>query len=278
MMDNLALEKNFFKVKVSVIVAVYNGESFIQDCLNSLLDQTYKNFEVVFVNDASTDKTKEILERVKSDKIKVAHLDKNLGCATARNMGAKVAKGEYLAILDVDDCATPTRLDKQVRFLDGNPEYALIGSYIKLESTFGSTDIVKRPLTYEDLKNIASWNCPIANTSLMIRSKVFAEIRGYPDGFRHGEDYRIIVEVMRFSKVANLPEVLVIKRETGNGLTFGLSLWKHIWLGWNHRAYAIKKLGLTKDHYLKAVLACMGIFLVRIFKLNRESFKNILGE
>jgi glycosyltransferase involved in cell wall biosynthesis len=274
-MSDLSL--NSRQLKVSVIVAVYNGENYIQDCLDSLLNQTYKNFEIIFINDASIDRSKEILEKVKSDNIKVVHLKVNQGCATARNVGAKIAKGEYLAILDVDDYATSNRLDKQVKFLDDNPAYGLVGSYVKLESAFGSTNVVKRPLTYEHLKNMASWNCPIANTSLMIRSKVFAEIGGYPDSFRHGEDYRLVVKAMQVSKVANLPEVLVIKREAGSGLTFGLSLWKHIWLGWNHRIFAIKKLDLTKGHYLKAVLACMGIFLVRTFKLNRENYKKYLG-
>lgn len=110
--------------KVSVITPVYNQDKFIQDAVDSVLNQTYKDFEIIVINDGSTDKTEEIL-REYGDKIRWKSQE-NQGHAVARNSGISVAKGEYFAFLDADDMCMPDRLELQVDYLDKHPAVGLV--------------------------------------------------------------------------------------------------------------------------------------------------------
>lgn len=260
-------------MKVSIIVAVYNGEKCINNCIDSILKQTFKNYEIVIVNDGSTDRTKEIIESFDSKNIKIIHLSKNCGVSYARNYGVDTALGEYIAILDADDLALPQRIEKQVKFLDENKHIAMCGTSFMLESELCNYGNVLKPLNDEEIRKGISWNCPIANTTLMIRKNVFIEVGGYPNNFRHGEDYRFFVNVLEKYKAANIPDSLVVKREFKTGLTFRINPLRHSLLGLSHRIYAIKKLDYPWWHYLKAISASIGILLVRAFQLNREKYK-----
>lgn len=263
------------KIRVSVIIAVYNGERFIKQCIESLLNQSYMGYEIIVVDDGSTDTTCDIIKNINHDRLKVIHLDSNRGCSAARNLGAMEARGEYLAILDADDFALPERLEKQIRFLEMNPDHAMVGTWINLENENGSSQIVKNPMTDPEIRRIMSWCCPIANTALMIRTGVFREVGGFPEEFRHGEDYRLFAKVLRKYKAANLNDVLVVKRDRKDGLTFKLPAWKHAYYGLRHRIYSIETVQLPKYHYIYSIIASLGILLVRSFGLNRTALKKM---
>ena len=259
--------------KVSIIIAVYNGKGHIQACIESLLHQSFQNFEIIIVNDGSTDKTRDILDNIDDPRIFVNHLPVNQGVAKARNIGAKMARGKYLAVLDADDIALPDRLSIQVKFLDTHTDISLVGSYMRLESEMGNSNIVRRPETHLAIMQSMSAVCPIINTTVMMRKTAFDFVGGYPEAFSHGEDYRFFASIIKHFKAANIPELLVIKRETANGLTFRISPWQHFTLGISHRFFVVREANLPSYHYIKAIIASFGILLVRWLGLNRERFK-----
>ncbi|GAF78999.1 unnamed protein product, partial [marine sediment metagenome] len=204
---------NLEKPRVSVIVAVYNGEKLLQKCIHSILTQSYSDFEVIVVNDGSSDGTKKILASFNSPQMHVLHFEKNRGVSAARNAGFLKARGEYISVLDSDDFCLPNRLKEQVDYLDRTKEVDLIGSYVTLRSELGDVEVATRPLRHISILKAASWSCPIWNTTIMFRRSILKTVSGYPEEYHHGEDYRFLVQVMKHFKVANLPKVHVIKRE-----------------------------------------------------------------
>lgn len=103
---------------ISIIIPVYNAEKFLKDTIKTVNEQTYKNWELIFVNDCSTDNSENIINQYLSDKIKLVNLDKNSGTAMARNAGIKMAKGTYIAFLDADDLWDKKKLEKQIEFME----------------------------------------------------------------------------------------------------------------------------------------------------------------
>ena len=119
--------------EISVLMSVYNGEKYIQEAINSILNQTYQNFELIIVNDGSVDKTREIIEAYKEPRIVLFNLEENRGVGSALQFGLQKTQGKYIAKADADDIFHPTRLEKQKKFLDDNPDIALVEALL---STF----------------------------------------------------------------------------------------------------------------------------------------------
>ena len=117
------------KPLVSVVMPLYNAEKYVGEAVESVLSQSYTNFELIIVNDASTDKSVAQVKRIVDRRIVIIENEKNLGIVASRNRGLALAKGKYIAVLDSDDIALPNRLEKQEAFLEANPEYGICGSY-----------------------------------------------------------------------------------------------------------------------------------------------------
>ena len=115
---------------VSVVMAVHNGQEYLREAVESVLLQTYTDLELIIVNDASTDKTGEILERINDERVKVIHLAENRGAAAALNLGIEQAKGDWIAIHDADDISYPHRIERQMRYLQDRPGTVAVGSFI----------------------------------------------------------------------------------------------------------------------------------------------------
>ena len=145
------------KPLVSIIIPVFNGEKVILDTIDSLWKQTYKKWEAIIVDDESKDRTKELLSKVKSKKIRVVNLEKNSGAAEARNRGISEAKGEYICFLDADDLWRADKLEKQVKFmLEKDSAFSFTGYEFANENGIGNGKIVRVPemITYKQaLKN-----------------------------------------------------------------------------------------------------------------------------
>lgn len=105
---------------ISIIVPVYNSEKFIENTIESVINQTYDSWELILVNDCSTDKSEEIIKKYINDKIKLINLERNSGAAVARNKGIEVANGKYIAFLDSDDVWKKEKLEKQINFMKNN--------------------------------------------------------------------------------------------------------------------------------------------------------------
>ena len=143
------------KELISIIMPVYNAEKYLDRAINSVINQTYTNWELICINDASTDGSLKILEKYKSHKIKVESLPKNLGTATARNLALKIAKGRFIAFLDADDYYHKKKLEKQIEFMKSNNyAFTFTGYAFVYENGFEKKVRVPKRLHYKDyLKN-----------------------------------------------------------------------------------------------------------------------------
>lgn len=199
--------------KVSVITTVFNCEKYIEDSVNSILNQTFRDFEYIIVNDGSTDGTTQILRQhsEKDSRIKLTELDKNYERVKSLNIALENAKGEYIALQDADDISLPERIERQVNFLDKNRDYVLVGSNIIEMSEDGQViSKPKRPRQNHELQFSLLFRCTFANPSLMYRKKSIEDFNiRYEEEFKHAEDFRIISKLRYLGKIYNLNEHLV---------------------------------------------------------------------
>lgn len=200
--------------RVSVILAVYNGQSFLDECLNSIRQQTFADFECIIVDDASTDATSDILQRnaAEDSRIIVLTNEQNLERSASRNRAIEQARADLVAVMDADDVASLDRLEKQYAFMVANPEITVCGSFYteipagRLRDDLPQdNDAIKATLLFEDC---------IAHPTVMFRRKQVHELGGYSLQFPLAEDYDLwcrlaLHEDVRF---ACIPEMLLYYR------------------------------------------------------------------
>ncbi len=209
-------------VKVSILMCVYNGESYLKEAIESLLGQTLNDFEFIIVNDGSTDKTSQILSEYAAQdaRIVLVHNEKNLGLEKSLNRGLAVAKGEYLARQDVDDVSLPNRLELQTRFLDSHPEVGALGTAVEVINRQGSTigeDYL--PIDHESLQALLLINNFLHHSTLMARRSLMQVLGGYNEDMRYVEDYDLWLRLSRLSRLATLPDILLRRRIDNSGIT-----------------------------------------------------------
>lgn len=201
---------------VSVIMPVYNGEKYISESIESILHQTYKNFEFIIIDDGSTDSTSVLLSdyQKKDPRIKVKRFEKNQGLTICLNIGIKLARGEYIARMDADDISLPSRFEKQVEFLEKHPHVAVLGTSFSLIDQNGST---LRKYFFSNNHNILKWNLlffnPICHPSVVFRASTIREIGGYSSDLMRAQDYDLWWRVCRIAELSNLQEQYLIMRQ-----------------------------------------------------------------
>lgn len=201
-------------MKVSVIMAVYDGERYLKEAINSILTQTFEDFELLIVNDGSTDRTADILKEYDDPRIKLFS-QPNKGCVAASHLAINNAKGKYLAIMDADDIALPERLSKSVTYLDSHRDVVLVGTgYITRNELTGSERIDIPPTDDYTLKRCLLRYDPFKNPTNLIRADAFKKAGGYK--IDRGFDYELYSRLARFGKLANISEVLLITRQHAN--------------------------------------------------------------
>lgn len=207
--------------KVTVLMSVYNGEKYLREAIDSILNQTFRNFEFLIINDGSTDRTAEILESYNDPRIKIINNERNMGLTKSLNKGLKMARGEYIARMDADDISEPNRLKKQVEFLDMHPSIGVVGinSYIIDESGNILTKM-ERPTSHEKIIAKILGENQMVHGSLMMRKKLL-ETRGYYDEeFVLAQDYELLLRLSSITKLANLSEQLHRwRRDTSRGIS-----------------------------------------------------------
>jgi hypothetical protein len=206
--------------KVSVVMPVYNGKDYLREAASSVLHQTFTDFELIIINDGSTDGTPSILEEIAADKrVRVLHNEENRGLTYTRNKGIANSRGQYIAMLDSDDAALPKRIEKQVIFLDSHPEFALVGSSINLVSSDGRyirTQYYPTPPAY--IPSLLLFQNNFAQSTVMLRrSALPAEC--YRLEYPPAEDYDLWVRMAANHKVANLDAALVKYRIHGASIS-----------------------------------------------------------
>jgi glycosyltransferase involved in cell wall biosynthesis len=208
---------------ISIIMSAYNDEKFIAESISSVLRQRYKNWELIVINDASTDKTYKILnDFAKKDKrIKHYFNKKNKGLVHNLLNGIKLAKGNYIARLDSDDVWTDKRkLEKQYRFLSKHPDYSLVGCLGNTTNELGGVMFkINHPTKDGDIrKRILIKNCFI-HSSILFTKDVYSKVGGYNSNLKFFEDYDLWLKIGTVSKFHNLPEKMVNLRIHQNSMT-----------------------------------------------------------
>lgn len=198
--------------RVTVLMPVYNGENYLCEAIESILTQTFDDFEFLIINDGSTDRSAEIIESYPDSRIRLVHNESNLKLIATLNKGLELARGKYIARMDCDDISLSGRLSRQVAFLNDHPEVGVCGTWIK---TLGEVeeDVIKYPLGDEEIRSQLIFESPFAHPSVMMRRDMVSEagIR-YSHESIHAEDYDFWVRLSKICRFANIGEVLLLYR------------------------------------------------------------------
>ena len=202
------------KPKITVLLPVYNCELYIQTAVESILNQTFTDFEFLIIDDASTDATVAILKSFDDARIQLIEKPVNSGYTHSLNYGLQLAKGEYIARMDADDICYPARFAKQIAYLETHPEVLVCGTTYKI---IGNDKRITLPEDHEDIKiGLLRGNC-ILHPSVMIRKKILVDYSIQYDTTKEpAEDYHMWVRLLSLGKLHNLQEVLMEYRLYGN--------------------------------------------------------------
>jgi Glycosyl transferase family 2 len=207
--------------QVSVVLSVHNGAADLSKAVETILGQTFADFELIAINNGSIDGTAAILDGLRDPRVRVIHQD-DMGFAAALNRGIALARGRYIGRQDHDDWAKPTRLEKQVAFLEANPDCALVGTRAEIWVGDRRTKRVHdHPTDDAALQFELLFDNPFVHSSMLLRKSALDVIGPYTtDPARQPpEDYELWSRIARRYKVANLRERLTIYREVPNSMS-----------------------------------------------------------
>lgn len=197
--------------QISVLMSAYNADRYISETIESVLNQTYSDFEFIIIDDGSTDRTKEIITGYKDPRILYFYFE-NAGLSAALNKGLKISKGKYIARIDADDICYPNRFEKQYKFMEDNPSYAVCGSCTDVIDEVGDyiytyNDI---PTTNEEIqKQFEYKNCIVHSSSFYKRENAIS-IGGYYEPIKqYFEDFMFFYNIIKTGKAYNFSEPLI---------------------------------------------------------------------
>jgi GT2 family glycosyltransferase len=221
-MDNAIKDKRkMLPPLVTVLMSVYNGEDFLAEAIESISDQTFKDFEFLIVNDGSTDKSSEIVSHFVRKDRRIRLIDQNnKGLVAALNRGLKEARGTLIARIDADDIAYPNRLEKQVAHMTENPEIIASGSSITLIDTQGQImRQIKYPVTKDKVRKQMMKGSKLAHPAVMMRRAVVLKVGAYREVCRPADDYDLWLRLLEVGEIDNLQEPLLYYREHDNKMS-----------------------------------------------------------
>lgn len=207
---------------VSVILPVYNGATYLKESIDSVLSQTYRDFELIVINDGSKDNSFDIINSYDDSRIIVINRQQNRGLVYSLNEGIDVARGEYIARQDADDISVPERFEKEVAFLDKNPAAGMVGSsYIKIDEN--SSDIVLKrvPETVREISDVLMKTNCFCHGSVVFRKECFEQAGGYRDTAGPTEDYDLWLRFSEITTLANIGEPLYKWRVSSQSIMSG---------------------------------------------------------
>ena len=200
---------------VSVLMPVYNAEKYVAEAIESILNQTYTNFEFLIFNDGSTDASAAIINRYHDNRIRLINAPENTGYVPHLNAGIDLAKGKYIARMDADDISIGTRLEKQVAFMEANPEVGLVGTAINTFDANGPVFTWFPEQTHEAVKCYMLFDTCFAHPSVMLRKEILLQHQlRYDATYMPAEDYKLWTDLVLITQAANLKEPLLNYRES----------------------------------------------------------------
>jgi hypothetical protein len=196
---------------VSVVMSVFNGQTFLSEAVESILHQSFQDFEFVVIDDGSTDGTVDILSTfAKRDKRVRVVRQHNQGRPKSLNDGIGFASGRYIARMDADDIAFPNRLETQIDFMEQNPEVGLLGGAFERINSAGQTiDIIRPPLEDSQIRSIMERYNPMCHPAVLMRRDLVVATGGYRKPLLDADDYDLWLRLAERSKLANLDQVIL---------------------------------------------------------------------
>ena len=196
--------------QISVVMSVYNGKNFLKEAVESVLSQTFRDFEFIIVDDGSTDGCLDILRdyEKKDSRIKIISREKR-GLVSSLNEGINIAKGEYVARMDADDISLPGRLEKQIKFMQEN-KLAICGTWaIGINEMGNEVRKLNYTPSFESIKIYSLIHNPFIHSSVMFRKDVFEKVGGYKESFKYIEDYELWTRIVYKYNTSNIKEFLI---------------------------------------------------------------------
>jgi FkbM family methyltransferase len=207
--------------RVSVLMAAYNSESFLKEAIDSILAQSFADFELIIINDGSSDKSEGIVKGYSDPRIRY-FAQENGGLGAALNRGIKEARGEYIARMDSDDISLPTRLQTQLNYLDQHSEVALVGtSYDVVDAKLRHRETFSALTNPEDVKNDFFVRNPFGHGTVMFRKEIINKVGSYDAERGKIEDYEFWWRISQAYTVANVAESLYLWRIVSSGISHG---------------------------------------------------------
>jgi glycosyltransferase involved in cell wall biosynthesis len=207
--------------KITVLMSVYNGAKFLAEAIDSILAQTFTDFEFIIINDASSDDSLHIINSYKDARIVLIQNTKNIGLTKSLNIGIAKAKGKYVARMDADDISMPKRLEKQFGFMEEHLEFAFCGTTAKTINDVGKEISFFKPPTDSSkiLALLLFKNC-FFHSSLIIRTEKLLQVLGYNETYKYAQDYKLYLELFKNKCYGiNLKEQLLVYRVLNSNIS-----------------------------------------------------------
>lgn len=214
---------------VSVLMPAYNCETYVSEAVSSMLSQTFADFELLVIDDGSTDATRAVLESIHDPRLRLVSNPRNLGLIATLNRGLELASGRYIARMDADDVSAPERLEKQVQFLESHPGVDVLGTMVNLIDEAGRIfgSLADYPTSTDDVRKYMLRECCLVHPTVMFRKDVVQAAGGYDASARHAEDYDLWLRLADRHMIANLPEKLVSYRMHRNQVSINNIVTQH---------------------------------------------------
>jgi len=244
---------------ISVIMPAHNAGKFVMQAIDSIINQTYTNWEMVIINDASNDNTYQILKKYSQNKkIKILKNKYNLGVAGSLNKALKMTKGEYIARMDGDDISLPKRLETQVKLLQNNPKLVAIGTQVNIiDEETRITAKKEFPINPKVCADMLMLTVPIQHPSLMVRAGKIKKY-GYNSHYKTAEDWDLYFKLLNDGQLSNTKETLFLYRQVFGTNGFH-KIKRAFWL-----IFKIRLNGILKYNYRPTFIGILGTILQTI--------------
>lgn len=249
---------------ISVIMPVFNGETYIETAIKSILNQTFTDFEFIIVDDGSTDNSNSIIKQFHDSRIKFIQNEKNLGLINSLNIAISHANGKYIARMDHDDVSMLNRFEKQIHFLENNQEYGLIGSWVEVIPK--SHAPIHYHTDYNSIRFAMAFYCPFIHPTVMIRKSILNELDViYDKNYLHAEDFELWSRIIQKTKVCNIDIELLQYRIHETQIS---SI---------HKSHQIQIASKIKEKYINSILGEHTQIFLDAFNTNDKLLKSRLN-
>ena len=247
------------KPKLSIIMSAYNADKYIEESIRSILDQSYKNFEFIIVNDGSNDRTLEIIDSfgIADRRIKIINQE-NKGLTKTLIESVAISNGDYIARMDADDVSNINRLSTQINYLESNRSVGMLGTWINvIDSSNKVTKTVKLPSRSTTIKRRMQYGNQFVHGSVMFRKDIYEAVGGYDESFKFSQDYDLWLRMIKITDCINITKCLYYLRvhENSISITNNQLQLEHAVRCITKNIYGKKDLSNTDDQIINTVSA-----------------------